>query len=236
MNASRRALLAGLLSAPLGVRSQEMRPVQDLTRIDHLIYATPDLDRTVAELELQTGVRASAGGSHPGRGTRNALLALGTRCYLEILGPDPTQPPPERPRTRGIDRLQAAKLVGWAANASDLDRLSQRALAQGVELGAVRPGSRRKPDGELLQWRFTDPNKVLLDGLVPFLIDWGGAAHPALDAARGCSLLELRAEHPDPAAVLRALQALDIRVPVTQAAVPALVARIKSPRGIITLR
>lgn len=233
---ARRALLAGLLSAPFDVRSWETAPVQDMTRIDHLIYATPDLDRTVAELELQTGVRASAGGNHPGRGTRNALLALGTRRYLEILGPDPTQPPPERPRTRGIDQLQAAKLVGWAANAPDLDILSQRALAQGVELGAVRPGSRRKPDGELLQWRFTDPNKVLLDGLVPFLIDWGGAAHPALDAARGCSLLELRAEHPDPVAVLRALQALDIRVPVTQAAVPALVARIKSPRGIITLR
>ena len=236
MIASRRALLAGLLSAPLGVRSREILPVQDLTRIDHLIYATPDLDRTVADLELQTGVRASAGGSHPGRGTRNALLALGSRCYLEVLGPDPAQPPPERPRTRGIDQLQAAKLVGWAAASADLDGLAQRAMALGVELGAVRPGSRRKPEGELLQWRFTDPNKILLDGLVPFLIDWGGAAHPALDAARGCLLLELRAEHPDPAAVLRALHALDLRIRVSRAAVPALVARIKSPRGVITLR
>ena len=210
--------------------------MQDLTRIDHLIYATPDLDQTVAELELQTGVRASAGGSHPGRGTRNALLALGARCYLEILGPDPGQPPPERPRTRGIDQLQAAKLVGWAANAADLGNLSRHAMKQGLELGAVRPGSRRKPGGELLQWNFTDPNKVLLDGLVPFLIDWDAAAHPALDAARGCALLELRAEHPDPATVLHALHALDLRIPVTQAAVPALVARIKSPRGIVSLR
>ncbi len=236
MIASRRAMLAGLLSAPLGVRSREIDPVQDLTRIDHLIYATPDLERTVADLELRTGVRASAGGSHPGRGTRNALLALGTRCYLEILGPDPTQPPPERPRTRGIDQLLAARLVGWAANAVDLDSLSRRTRTQGVELGAVRPGSRQKPDGELLQWRFTDPNKILLGGLVPFLIDWGGAAHPALDAAKGCSLLELRAEHPDPAAVLRALHALDLWIPVTGAAVPALVARLKSPRGVTTLR
>jgi hypothetical protein len=233
---ARRALLAGLLSAPFAVRSRETGPVQDLTRIDHLIYATPDPDRTVADLETQTGVRASAGGSHPGRGTRNALLALGARCYLEILGPDPGQPPPERPRTRGIDQLRAARLVGWAANAPDLENLSRRAMAQGVELGGVRPGSRRKPDGGLLQWRFTDPNKILLDGLVPFLIDWGGAAHPALDAARGCALLELRAEHPDPAAVLHALHALDLSIPVSKAAVPALVARIKSPRGAIVLR
>ena len=174
-----------------------------LTRIDHLIYATPDLDRTVTDLELQTGVRASAGGSHPGRGTRNALLALGARCYLEILGPDSAQPPPERPRTRGIDQLQAARLVGWAADATDLDSRSQRAMAQGVELGAVRPGSRQKPDGELLRWRFTDPNKILLDGLVPFLIDWGGAAHPALDAAKGCRCLscELSTRTPPPCCV-----------------------------------
>ncbi|MFD0169830.1 VOC family protein [Streptomyces decoyicus] len=37
--------------------------------LDHLVHATPDLDRTLAEIAALTGVRPVPGGSHPGRGT-----------------------------------------------------------------------------------------------------------------------------------------------------------------------
>ena len=59
--------------------------------VDHLVYATPDVEQSVAELEARLGVRASPGGQHLGLGTYNALLALGEACYLEIVGPDPLQ-------------------------------------------------------------------------------------------------------------------------------------------------
>ena len=61
--------------------------------IDHLVYATPDLDLGIDTIERLLGVRATPGGQHLGAGTRNALVALGPGTYLEIVGPDPANSP-----------------------------------------------------------------------------------------------------------------------------------------------
>jgi hypothetical protein len=74
-----------------------------LSSVDHLVYATPDLERGIREIESQLGIRASPGGQHPGRGTRNALVALGPSAYLEIIGPDVEQPAPAGHRWFAVD-------------------------------------------------------------------------------------------------------------------------------------
>ncbi len=38
--------------------------------VDHVVYATPDLERGMEEIERLTGVSPTLGGEHPGRGTR----------------------------------------------------------------------------------------------------------------------------------------------------------------------
>jgi Glyoxalase-like domain len=205
-------------------------------RVDHLVYATPDLNRGVAEIEKLLGVRATPGGQHPGRGTRNALITLGPATYLEIIAPDPEQPPPKTPRPFGIDGLKASRLVAWAAKGVDLERLRDEAVRKGARLGQVKSGSRRRPDGVLLSWRYTDPQTVLADGLVPFFIDWGQSPHPAQTAAQGASLIALRAEHPDAQQVQHLLRKLGLELPVQPGAAPALVAIIDSPRGRVELR
>jgi hypothetical protein len=230
-------LLAVLLVAMSINRTKDPGPSGDfLIRVDHLVYATPDLTQGIDEIERLTGVRATPGGQHPGRGTRNALVGLGPTTYLEIIGPDPDQPAPSTPRTFGIDDLKESKLVTWAVKGNDLEKLRLDAEHQGVQLGPVSAGSRKRPDGVLLSWRYTSPAVFLADGIVPFFIDWGQSPHPAETAAPGLSLIDLRAEHPDAKHVQEMLTKLGLELPVKQAAKPALVATIKCPRGRVELR
>ena len=226
------SLLAFLLAAP----SPAPGAGDVLSRVDHLAYATPDLERGVAEIEKLLGVRATPGGQHPGRGTRNALVALGPTSYLEIVGPDPDQPPPKEPRSFDIDHLTAPRLVGWAAKGSDLDALVRDAASRGVRLGEVKAGGRKRPDGVVLSWHVTDAATTPGDGIVPFFIDWGTSPHPAATAAKGATLVALRAEHPNPAEIRRMLAALGINLAVTQGPKPALIAIVECPKGRVELR
>ena len=104
-----------------------------------------------------------------------------------------------------------------------------------MPLGDVRRGSRRRPDGTLLSWTFTDPRTVLGDGLIPFLIDWGESPHPG-DAPGGIELLALRGEHPTPAEVVGMLRRLNIDLPVIDGPGAALVATLATPLGPVELR
>jgi len=204
--------------------------------VDHLVYATAELERTVADLEKRLGVRAAPGGRHPGEGTRNALIALGSDCYLEILAPDSGGSEPKRPLWLGLEKPGPPRLAAWASRSRDLDGLFRRASAAGVRLGSVVSGSRKRSDGAELVWRFTDPHVVLADGLVPFFIDWGRSPHPASSAPDGVSLVALRAEHPNPAEVVAVLQTLGVQLPVTKGARPSLIAGLETSKGFLELR
>jgi hypothetical protein len=202
--------------------------------VDHLIYAAPDLTAAVADLEDRLGVRAQPGGRHPGLGTHNALLALGPQTYLEIIAPDPGQPEPSAPRPFLVGDLSGGALVGWALACDDIDQTVTEARSHGYDPGEVGDGQRVGPAGATLRWRATE--LPLAGGLVPFLICWGDAEHPARSAPRGLSLKSLRIEHPDPASLSPALLALGADIEVTPAAGPALVAHLSGPTGSTVLR
>jgi len=202
--------------------------------LDHLVYATPDLEATCRELEIRLGVRASAGGQHPGRGTHNALISIGPRAYLEIIAPDPLQPE-TRPVWFGIDQLTAPKLINWAVRIVDLEAFVKE-ISPNANVGAVRSGSRNTPEGTTLSWRLTEPQLVQGAGLIPFLIEWNSRRHPADSAITGPRLVQLRIEHPDPQLIRKQLNSLRLEVAIEQGSSPALVAIFEGANDLIELR
>ncbi|MGP3964177.1 VOC family protein [Nonomuraea sp. 3N208] len=214
--------------------TESRRGLGDITtRLDHLVYAVPDLAAAVAQFAERTGIHPVPGGSHPG-GTANYLVSFGPTAYLEIIGPDPEAS--VRPRAFGLETLTAPRLVGWAVHPDDIDRAVKQARERGYDPGDVRPLSRRTPAGVLLEWRLTRWDDPATLRPVPFLIDWGDTPHPASSGLPLVSLLSLSAVHPDPDAYRRDLAALDVRLDVSRGPETALRAVIDTPRGHVTLR
>ncbi len=200
--------------------------------LDHLVYAAPDLEAAVNELEQRLGVRPAPGGKHPQWGTKNFLLALGPKAYLEIIGPDPEAAAPAGPRPFGIDGSTEPRLATWVARpAGGMDAAVANAKAAGYDPGPITDGRRERPDGVVLQWRLTPPNVSKGDGILPFLIEWGDCPHPAESTPKGCTLVDLRATHPEADVLQPILRALGTDLNVHYGDAAMLMAIIDTPNG-----
>jgi catechol 2,3-dioxygenase-like lactoylglutathione lyase family enzyme len=227
-NISRRTFLvltAGTIIAPPISWTAEEVP----SLLDHILLGCNDLERGIAFVEEHTGVRAAYGGVHPGRGTQNALLSLGTRRYLEIIAPDPKQASVQQFSV--ITKLKGPRLIGWAAHRDDLDEFAARLRQEGIEFEGPQPGSRQRPDGKLLRWkalRLKDDH----GGLLPFFIEWSrDSVHPSVDAPKGCTLQRFEAITPETKGLLNAISRIQLDLHVSTADNPALRATIISPKG-----
>lgn len=197
--------------------------------LDHFILGCDDLDRGIDFVEKHTGVRAAFGGVHPGRGTRNALVSLGERKYLEIMAIDPAQHvTPQIPRLR---ELKEPRIVGWAVHPADVTQLAARLREAGVAFKDPQPGSRQRPDGKVLHWKSLTLNNDH-DGLLPFFIEWSAdSLHPSADAPKGCRLVHFGAVTPQPDDLAKLATILQIALPISRGDKPALQATIVGPKG-----
>jgi len=193
------------------------------------------LDWGIKNIKELLGVEPVYGGSHPGRGTHNALLGLGDQVYLEIIAPDPEQSQAPRPLWMGVDQITQPRLITWAAKSEDLNRLSRTARDHHITLGMVSSGSRTQLNGLTLRWELTEPVNDNLQGLVPFFIDWGKSSHPASALPLGGSLVSLKACHPEPSKIKTIAQILDFDLPAQLGDEISLIAEIQTNTGIVEL-
>jgi catechol 2,3-dioxygenase-like lactoylglutathione lyase family enzyme len=95
-------------------------------RIDHVIYATRDLDRAAARIEGLLGLTAVRGGRHEGLGTHNRIVPLGGG-YLELLAVCD----PEEAARSALGSAVAARiahegegLMAWAIAVDDVEPIA----------------------------------------------------------------------------------------------------------------
>ena len=199
--------------------------------IDHVILAVNDLDRGIAAFTRLTGITPVRGGSHPGRGTANALASLGDGRYLEILGPASPARDSVPPDFAGLDSLTPH---GWAIGTNDLPALIARVRKAGFTISDPSPGSRRRPDGSLLTWTTANvPGPDL--GLAPFFIQWGdGTAHPSTTSPSGCRLVDLTLRDPAAEPLRNLFRAVGVGVLVETGTGRSVTLALDCPRGRVT--
>jgi hypothetical protein len=217
------------------LRAQSVRPAA--VAVDHLLLGVSDLDRGIEWVEQRTGVRAAAGGVHPGQGTRNALLSLGSGHYLEIIAPDPAQ----SAYNFQIDvrSLAQPRLINFAVTTTNIAGVAVAAREAGFRLFGPQPGSRQTVDGKTLRWqRLGVLNQLGSGGVepVPFFIQWDASSqHPSKTAPGGCALEALAFEHPKPSELAGAFKTLGIEGAISQAEQVRIVATLKTPKGRVEL-
>jgi hypothetical protein len=206
--------------------------------LDHILLGVGDLDRGIAWVEQLTGVRAVFGGVHPGRGTRNALLSLGSRRYLEIIAPDPQQP--QQGMAEALAAMREPRLFNWAVRTYDITAAARRAVAGGFAVDGPAEGSRTRPDWKTLRWK-TCRLKDDHGGLLPFFIEWiftessPESLHPSQDAPAGCTLKQFFLQSPSPQEIGKLCHGLGVDVSVERGESPLLRARIACGKGEVLL-
>jgi hypothetical protein len=208
-------------------------PVRDATdAFDHILLGAPDLDVGIRSVEERTGVRAKFGGNHPGAGTRNALLSLGTGHYLEIIAPDPAQA--NAPDARGLRELSSPSIIQWAIHTENIAAAKSMVEAAGIKTVGPQPGSRQRPDGKLLRWQTLGIEQTT--PLVPFFIQWeAGSPHPSSDSPRLGTAKSLRFETPQTDELHRILHATAMQADIRKSTLPRIGLVVQTSKGEIEM-
>ncbi len=150
-------------------------------RIDHVLYATSDLDAAAARME-ELGLRVAGGGVHDGMGTHNRIIPLGNG-FLELIAVH------DRELAIGVgfgrallSRLERGDgLLGWAAAVDDVDAVASRLGVSIITIG--RQG---------MTARLAGVDEAALEPYLPFFIERDdGIADPGSGGGEGIAWLEV---------------------------------------------
>jgi len=155
--------------------------------IDHVIYATGDLDRASERIHAELGLESVEGGRHFGHGTHNRIVPLGGG-YLELMAIADREEAAGSPIGGALAaRLEARGdgLFGWAIATDDIEAVAARI---GTPVSTI--------EREGLTARLAGVAEALREPFLPFFIrrDRGIADPGAAGDAGGITRVDVACE------------------------------------------
>jgi hypothetical protein len=217
------------------------------SRLDHIVWVCDDLERASRRFESLTGVRPRYGGTHADGLTHNALVAIGERCYLEILAP--AGPPTETDDDwcRLARAAHEPRILTYCLHSfGPLSELATIAETLGWDGTTIARNGRVTPEGVRLNWQCLWPSVERLGLAFPFFIDWLDSPHPAESPYLANSpepakpggeirLLSFAVGHPVPAELRRTLAKFGALIETCTADSVQFRLRLQTPIGEVTL-
>ena len=159
--------------------------------LDHVSFAVgaDGLAGTTAELGRLLGATFIDGGAHPRFGTRNMILPLKNRQYLEVV--EVLDHPASDKAAFGKAVRERSDAGGgwmaWCVSVDDMEEVERRIGRHAV------PGNRRRPDGFNLQWRQIGTSSMRADPQLPYVTAWDidPSEHPSQMADSDIELVAL---------------------------------------------
>jgi hypothetical protein len=210
--------------------------------LDHVSFAvgSDGLAGTTAELGRLLGATFLDGGAHPRFGTRNMILPLQNRQYLEVVEvlDHPAADKAAFGQAVRARRDAGGGWLGWCVSVDDMTEVEHRMGRHAV------PGNRRRPDGYNLEWRQIGTSGMKADPQLPFVIQWDKdpAEHPSQMAESAIALTALEiAGDPQRLAdylgepAVEALEEIEVRWVAPHGTPGILAAQFTTPNGDVRL-
>ncbi len=136
-------------------------------RIDHVTVCGAELE-PLAEAFAAGGLVPEYGGPHANGVTHMALLGFQDGSYLELIAP--LKPGRADGSPWGKLMLGDAGAGAWAIRTHDIRGDVVRLNSLGIETEGPTAGSRRRPDGKVLEWQTASVGPGTPGAMLPFLI------------------------------------------------------------------
>jgi len=137
-------------------------------KVDHASICASQLEPLRAAF-ANAGLATDYGGPHANGGTHMALLGFRDGSYLELIAPMKPGGADSSPWGKMIAKDAGA--CAWAIGTKDIRAEVNRLKLAGIPAEGPAPGSRKRPDGQTIQWQTAQVGPGGAGSVLPFMIE-----------------------------------------------------------------